>query len=74
MATKKLSFETLPSLAIAEGAVSPNPGSAGSWAWSSTLGKPVFWNGTNWSVNQVITVSNTAPSSPYLNQLWFDIS
>lgn len=74
MPRKNLSLELLPSLAIAEGATSPNPGSPGVWAWSSTLNRPVMWNGSSWSVNQLITISDTAPSSPYLGQLWLDTS
>lgn len=74
MTRKSLSFEALPSLAIAEGATTPDPGQSGVWVWSSTLGRPVMWNGTNWSVNQLITVSDTAPSSPYTGQLWLDTS
>lgn len=50
MTTKTLSFKSLPSLAIAEGATTPNPGSPGVLAWSQTLTKPVFWNGTSWTV------------------------
>lgn len=49
MTTKTLSFKTLPNLAITEGATTPNAGSAGVWAWSTSLSKPVFWNGTTWS-------------------------
>ena len=49
MTTKPLSFKSLPSLAIAEGATTPNPGSPGVWAWSQTLTKPVFWNGSSWT-------------------------
>ena len=45
---KDLGFRQLPALAIAEGATTPVPaGSA--WAWSTTLGKPVFWNGSAWT-------------------------
>lgn len=74
MTTKSLRFESLPSLAIAEGATTPNPGQTGVWVWSTTINRPIMWNGTNWSVNQLITISTTAPSSPYTNQLWLDIS
>ena len=74
MARRSLSIETLPALAIAEGATTPNPGNPGAWAWSTTLNRPVHWNGSAWSVNQLITVSSTAPASPYTNQLWLDTS
>ena len=73
MATKGLSLKTLPALAISEGASTPNPGGQ-CWAWSTTLNRPVFWNGTIWSVNQLITISTTAPTTPYTNQLWLDIT
>lgn len=43
-----LSFRSLVSLAIAEGATTPVP-SGNSWAWSTTLNRPVFWNGTIWT-------------------------
>lgn len=49
MATEQRSFVNLPSLSIAEGASSPNPGSAGIWAWSSSLSRPVYWNGSIWT-------------------------
>lgn len=49
MATKNLRFEAPPSLAIAEGATTPNPGIAGVSVWSSTLGKPVYWTGGLWT-------------------------
>lgn len=44
-----LGFEQLAQLAIAEGATSPNPGGPGVVAYSTTLSKPVWWNGTAWS-------------------------
>ncbi len=74
MARKSLSLEQLPRLALAEGATSPDPGTSGAWAWSTTLSRPMMWNGTVWSVNYLITVSDTAPSSPYEGQLWLDTS
>jgi hypothetical protein len=40
--------QALPLLAVAEGATTPNPGGNG-WAWSSTLAKPVYWTGTQWT-------------------------
>lgn len=49
MARKQLAFKTLVQLAVAEAATSPNPGAAGVWAWSTTLGKPVIWDGAKWS-------------------------
>ncbi len=49
MATKSLRFEAPPSLAIAEGATTPNPGIAGISVWSSTLAKPVYWTGSLWT-------------------------
>lgn len=73
MTTKSLRYTSLPSLAISEGATTPNPGFTGVWVWSSTLAKPMYWNGSNWYSTQMnITVSTTAPSSPIVNQLWLD--
>ena len=44
-----LSFEKPLALAIAEGATTPDPGQAGVTVWSTTLGKPVFWDGAKWT-------------------------
>lgn len=56
---KDLAFRQLPSLAIAEGATTPAPaGSA--WAWSTTLGKPVFWNGSAWTAGSSAVGGPTA--------------
>ena len=51
MTTQQLNFKSLPALALAEGATSPNLGASakGAWAWSDTLSKPVYWTGTNWT-------------------------
>lgn len=46
---KELAFQKPLSLAIAEGATTPDPGQAGVAVWSSTLGKPVFWDGAKWT-------------------------
>lgn len=50
MTTKQLSYKSLPSLAIAEGATTPDLGvdAKGAWAWSTTLACPVYWNGAKW--------------------------
>lgn len=49
---QELSFQKPMVLAIAEGATTPNPGQAGVSVWSSTLGKPVYWTGTQWTAVQ----------------------
>jgi hypothetical protein len=49
MATKELSFKQLPNLAVAEAATSPDPGVTGAWCWSTSLGKPMYWNGSTWT-------------------------
>ena len=49
---RELSFQKPMVLAIAEGATTPNPGQAGVSVWSSTLGKPVYWTGTQWTAGQ----------------------
>lgn len=48
MAIEQVRTQALPVLAVAEGATTPNPGGNG-WAWSSTLAKPVYWTGTQWT-------------------------
>lgn len=50
---------TPPSLGIAEGATTPNPGRPGAKVWSTTLGREVTWNGTNWLSAAPSTVSMT---------------
>ena len=62
MTTKTLSFKSLPSIAVSEGATTPNPGTTGVWAWSTTLSKPVYWNGTLWSS---ITTGSSGSSTVY---------
>jgi len=37
----------LASLSVGDGDTSPDPG-APSWAWSSTLSAPVYWDGVAW--------------------------
>ena len=75
MATKSLRYEGLPELAIAEGATTPNPGISGVRAWSTTLSRVMYWDGSKWASFQPnITVSATAPPSPYVGQLWLDIT
>lgn len=46
---KSLNFKASPQLAIAEGATSPNPGLVGVSVWSTTLGRPVYWTGSQWT-------------------------
>lgn len=48
MVTRNLGFESLTSIAVSNGATSPNPGSAGVWAWSTTLKRPMMWDGSRW--------------------------
>lgn len=49
MPRKNLNFQAPPALAIAEGAASPNPGIVGVSVWSTTLGRPVYWTGSQWT-------------------------
>lgn len=49
MAQQQLNFEQLLQIAVAEGATTPNPGATGVIVYSTTLSKPVWWNGTSWS-------------------------
>ena len=46
---RNLNYQAAPPLAIAEGATTPNPGIAGVTVWSTTLLKPVYWTGTQWT-------------------------
>ena len=49
---KLLSYQSPPALAIGEGDTLPDPGgasAAGAVAWSTTLAKPVYWTGANWT-------------------------
>lgn len=46
---KSLRYDQLLQLAVAEGATTPNPGITGVLAYSTTLGKPVHWTGTQWT-------------------------
>ena len=62
---KEVSFQSPLSLAIAEGATTPNPGFVGARVWSSTLGKPVYWTGTAWTAKA--TASGATSSIQYNN-------
>lgn len=48
MATEVLGYLGFPRLAVAENATSPDPGIAGVIIWSTSVGRPMYWNGTNW--------------------------
>lgn len=43
-----LDFRELAQIAVAEGAVTPDPGGAGCIAYSTTLGRMVQWDGASW--------------------------
>lgn len=65
MTRKQLGFDSLPSIAVAEGATTPNPGQTGVWAWSSTLSKPVHWNGSKWTAGtEPYVVTGFYPGAP----------
>lgn len=68
---KDLSIRVLPALAIAEGATTPDPGGK-AWVWSTTLGAPVFWDGTRWRGVVAISVGVTAPANPAVGNIWID--
>lgn len=72
MATKILTYQAPLSLAIAAGASTPNPGFAGVEVWSSTLGRLVYWDGSNWHPIASTTVGTTAPANPATGDLWID--
>lgn len=46
---QELAFQKPLTLAISEGATTPDPGQAGVIVWSTTLGKPVWWDGSKWT-------------------------
>jgi len=75
MATKSLRYEGLPEVAIVEGALTPDPGIPGVRVWSTSLSRVMFWDGSRWaSLQPAITISSTPPTSPFIGQLWYDIS
>lgn len=59
-------------IAVAAGDTTPNPGTAGVMAWSSTLGRPVYWDGSNWHPMASVSVGTTAPANPAAGDLWID--
>lgn len=59
MTTSTLSFKSLPRLALSEGASTPNPGIAGVWIWSTTLSKPLYWNGSTWQSPLTLSTTGT---------------
>lgn len=71
MAIATLRTVALSVLAVAEGATTPDPGGSG-WAWSSTLGAPVFWDGTRWRGVVPVSVGTTAPANPGVGHVWID--
>jgi hypothetical protein len=53
----------VPSLAISEGATAPDPGIVGVSVWSTTLGKPVYWQGTLWTAGATGGATSPAGAS-----------
>lgn len=54
-----------PQHAIADGASTPDPGKVGSYAWSTTLSKLVYWDGSAWHpVGGGAQVSGALPVLP----------
>lgn len=74
MAASELAYRQLLQLAVAEGATTPNPGVAGLWAWSTTTGRPMQWDGSAWHAHVPVHVGGTAPSNPAANDVWIDTS
>ena len=64
MTTKQLSFQAPINVAIAAGATSPNPGSAGVGTWSTTTNSTVEWDGTKWNVVAVDDLLAWEPPVP----------
>jgi len=59
-------------VAVAAGDTTPNPGTTGYQAWSSTLGRPVYWDGTYWHPEASVSVGTTAPANPAVGDIWID--
>ncbi len=66
MTTQALSFKALVPMAIAAGAITPNPGYPGVWVWSTTAVAPLCWNGTSWQ-GAGTSVDSTVYSNPTLD-------
>lgn len=66
-----LSIRQPPTLAIAEGATTPDPGGP-AFVKSSTTGQYMGWDGSAWRTMSFIHIGNSAPSSPVVGQLWLD--
>ncbi len=49
MTTRQLRFTAPTSLAIVEGATTPDPGQPGVVVWSTTANKNLTWDGTTWA-------------------------
>jgi hypothetical protein len=47
--TQQLAYKSLPTIDGIEGAILPDPGKVGVWAWSASQAKPVYWDGTKWT-------------------------
>lgn len=58
---RALTFVGLPSLAVAEGATTPNPG-YNAVVWSTTLGAVVAWDGSAW---HAIDAGGAGSAIPY---------
>lgn len=61
----------LPSIAVALGATSPDPGYV-CLAYSSTLARVVLWNGTSWQPAYGVTVAATPQTSPAEGDGFYD--
>lgn len=60
------------SLAIAEGATTPDPGITGVLVYSSTTARLMEWSGTAWKTHTRTYVGTSAPSNPAVGDLWVD--
>lgn len=61
----------LPNLAVSEGATTPASDDR-AWIWSTTLNRPMFWDGSRWRATSAISVGTTAPANPAVGDLWVD--
>lgn len=61
MTTKDLGFRAPPSLAVAVGATTPNPGVSGALIWSTTASAPLVWDGSKWAA-----IGGAVPASTFV--------
>lgn len=75
MTTERLSFESLPNLAVAAGASTPAGGIAGAMLWSTSAAAPLVWTGSVWAAIGGGGFTHTfVTATPAANQLAWTIA